>query len=217
MLATRPRIQPTPPPSSQGESLPLETYSLGQRWTLWLLRPTPLAHWVRRGLRGVFAVLGGIREVLPFYHTLYHWVFSRHLPSDTVIEGTYTIRSGACNGCGECCQSLYLTYRRLLLQTEAEFEALKQLHPSEYAGFAPIGYGNKGLLFNCVHLQADKRCGIYEHRPGFCRTYPTEDSILTGGKLPAECSYIFTMKQTFASILEGLGDADGGDVHRHPL
>lgn len=28
---------------------------------------------------------------------------------------------------------------------------------------------------DCRHLQADNRCGIYETRPGICRTYSTKD------------------------------------------
>jgi Fe-S-cluster containining protein len=172
--------------------------------TPWLLSNTPLASYYRTFLRGVFAFLSLLRDLLPFYSTLYHWVFSRHVANEGTLEGTYYTRTGGCNGCGECCQSLYLTYRRLLIQTEEEFTALKELHPQEYQGFRVIGYGNKGLLFNCIHLQEDKRCGIYEHRPGFCRTYPTEDSLLSGGKLPLECSYQFEPKQRFADIFTQL-------------
>jgi Fe-S-cluster containining protein len=58
------------------------------------------------------------------------------------------------------------------------------------------------VVFKCNALEADNRCSRYLNRPAFCRSYPTEDSLIQGGKLPAHCSYLFEIKHTFTKVLK---------------
>lgn len=118
------------------------------------------------------------------------------------LVGDYYTRTGSCNQCGQCCQNIYLTYRRKVIETEADFFAIKQLHPKEYGTFEPLEQGTKGVVFRCVALGSNNQCTQYETRPSFCRTYPTEDALLAGSKLPVECSYQFKVHHTFEQVLK---------------
>ena len=44
------------------------------------------------------------------------------------ILGKKYIRSGKCNGCGRCCQSIYVRHAKQFIKTREEFERLKTLH-----------------------------------------------------------------------------------------
>jgi uncharacterized protein len=123
------------------------------------------------------------------------------------VEGEYYVREGLCNGCGQCCQQLYLTYKRSVIDCVQTFEAVKALHPAEYGSFYVVDETETGLVFGCERLLADNRCGDYARRPSFCRSYPTEDSLLQGGKLPVECGYWFKLKRSFGEVLGEVGGA----------
>ena len=118
------------------------------------------------------------------------------------LVGDYYTRTGSCNQCGQCCQNIYLTYRRKVIETDADFFAIKQLHPQEYGTFEPLEQGTKGVVFRCTALGSNNQCTQYETRPSFCRTYPTEDALLAGSKLPVECSYQFKVNHTFQQVLK---------------
>jgi uncharacterized protein len=124
------------------------------------------------------------------------------------LQGKYYQRTGDCNQCGDCCQNLYLTHQRQLITSLAQFETLQALHPHDYAGFMPIAQTERGLVFECQHLLANNQCGIYEQRPGFCQSYPTEDGLLNGGKLPSQCSYTFTLLKPFTQVLTQLAQKE---------
>jgi Fe-S-cluster containining protein len=121
---------------------------------------------------------------------------------ESTVEGDYYNRNGSCNQCGQCCQNIYLTYRRNVIETVETFGRVQKLHPTEYGSFEPIETTSTGVVFKCNALEEDNKCGRYLSRPAFCRTYPTEDSLIHGGKLPAKCSYIFEIKHTFAKVLK---------------
>lgn len=152
--------------------------------------------------------LAAVRELIPQYAFCYRWLFARKPQEEARKEGRYYVRTGGCNQCGECCQSLYLTFQRTLIQTPEAFETLQALHPQEYASFVIAGSGERGLVFNCKHLGVDLRCGAYEARPSFCHSYPTEEGLLNGGKLPSACSYRFEPKHSFRGVLSRLQQAD---------
>jgi Fe-S-cluster containining protein len=121
---------------------------------------------------------------------------------DSAVEGDFYVRTGSCNQCGQCCQNIYLTYRRKVIQSVEVFGRVQKLHPKEYGSFEPIETTATGVVFKCNALEEDNKCGRYLSRPAFCRTYPTEDSLIHGGKLPADCSYIFKAKQSFTKVLQ---------------
>lgn len=118
------------------------------------------------------------------------------------IQGQYYERTGSCNQCGKCCTDIYLVYGQQAIDSIEMFEDVKAKNP-EYHYFKPLIHqsdGN-GLLFQCIHLQADNSCAIYENRPSFCRKYPSEHSLLMGGKLAAGCGYKFRLLKTFQDVL----------------
>jgi|GEM_PF-2557688 len=121
------------------------------------------------------------------------------------VQGQYYERTGSCNQCGKCCTNIYLVYRQQTIDSINMFEDIKAKNP-EYEYFKPLlqeSDGN-GLLFQCIHLQSDNNCGIYQNRPSFCRKYPSEHSLLMGGKLAEGCGYQFRLLQSFQDVLRNL-------------
>ena len=133
-----------------------------------------------------------------------------------VVQGQYYERSGSCNQCGKCCTHIYLVYAQQTINSVSMFEEIKANNP-EYHYFKPLRQESDedGLLFQCIHLQADNTCGIYEQRPSFCRQYPSEHSLLMGGKLAEGCGYRFRLLNTFQDIL-GQVAARQGTAAVHP-
>ncbi|MDX2083849.1 MAG: YkgJ family cysteine cluster protein [Candidatus Melainabacteria bacterium] len=129
------------------------------------------------------------------------WVAPPEVPQAGEVTGSYYVRSGSCNQCGDCCTGIYLIHENQTIQTHEQFEALLPKNP-EYNYFKPIDQDESGLLFECVHLQENRSCGIYEHRPDFCRRYPSEASMLQGGVLSACCGYSFEVRQRFEAVLK---------------
>lgn len=134
------------------------------------------------------------------------------------LEGQYYRRTGSCNMCGKCCTNIFLVHDKITIQTEEAFEALREDN-AEYQYFVPISSTEEGLRFQCIHLQEDKSCGIYDDRPDFCKRYPSEHSLLMGGQLAEGCGYSFQLLKTFQQVLTSQasvntnkgksGDSDG--------
>ncbi len=119
------------------------------------------------------------------------------------LQGQYYERTGQCNQCGKCCTQIYLVYGQQTINSVEMFEAIKAENP-EYASFKPLRNESdeEGLQFQCVLLQPDNTCGAYEQRPDFCRNYPSEQSLLMGGKLAEGCGYQFRLLQNFQAVLQ---------------
>ena len=109
-------------------------------------------------------------------------------------------RSGSCNMCGRCCKNIYVRHAAEPIQTEEEFETLKNRH-SFYSYLKVIGKDEIGLIFECQNLQEGK-CKIHKKRPLICRKYPQEEIFTMGGALCEECGYKFTPKKSFDSVLK---------------
>jgi uncharacterized protein len=126
-------------------------------------------------------------------------------PQVGLVQGQYYERTGSCNQCGKCCTHIYLVYGQQTITSLEMFEEIKETNP-EYQYFLPLLEENdeEGLLFQCIHLQSDNRCSIYEDRPSFCQKYPSEHSILMGGKLAKGCGYQFKLLKTFKDVLQNL-------------
>lgn len=121
-------------------------------------------------------------------------------PQEGAVEYRYYRRTGYCNQCSRCCQDIYLVYGDKAIETEAEFKKL-QAKWADYRHFKIKRQTEHGLMFECTRLKADGSCGIYESRPGFCRRYPHEDTLLTGGELATDCSYRFEPLKPFNRVL----------------
>lgn len=122
-------------------------------------------------------------------------------PQSGLVQGQYYERTGSCNQCGKCCTNIYLVHGQQTITDVTLFEEL-QRENEEYAYFKPVAQEPDGLIFQCIHLQADQSCAIYEHRPSFCRKYPSEHSLLMGGKLAEGCGYSFRLLKTFQDVLK---------------
>jgi Fe-S-cluster containining protein len=143
---------------------------------------------------------------IPFSSRLLKWsrqLRHRLFPYKEVIEkGKYTVRTGTCNQCGDCCKNLFLTYGKQVIQSVEDFQALQALHPDEYQFFEAQYETETGVVFKCHNLGEDNLCMDYEARPIFCRSYPNETGILMGAKLPKDCSFTFTPLIPFEAVLE---------------
>lgn len=123
------------------------------------------------------------------------------------VQGQFYERSGSCNQCGKCCTDIYLVYGHQTINSIEMFEDIKTKNP-EYQYFKPLIQQNdgNGLLFQCIHLQSDNSCAIYNDRPSFCRKYPSEHSLLMGGKLAEGCGYKFRLLKTFQDVLSSVAN-----------
>lgn len=127
------------------------------------------------------------------------------------VAGQYYERTGSCNLCGKCCSHIYLVYGQQTINSLEMFASVQDKNP-EYNYFKPLSSQNdpEGILFQCIHLQADKSCGIYQNRPDFCKKYPSEHSIIMGGKLAEGCGYQFKLIQSFQDILKQISHSEKG-------
>lgn len=130
----------------------------------------------------------------------FQWLNADLRPKQPMRPGRYYNRTGECHLCGACCTNIYLVHNNKTIQDPEEFERLKPDNP-EYEYFKIIAETENGLRFQCIHLQADNTCGIYENRPTFCKRYPTEEVLLLGGVLAENCGYQFSLRQTFDEVL----------------
>ena len=108
-------------------------------------------------------------------------------------------RIGSCNACGQCCQKIYVKHKQVI-QTEAEFERLKNQH-SFYTYLTIIDKDDTGLVFECKNLDKEtNKCKIHRRRPGICRRYPQEELFSMGGKLAEHCGYKLVPIQSFEEV-----------------
>jgi len=117
-----------------------------------------------------------------------------------ILQRKY-IRKGSCNGCGRCCQRIYVRHARDVIKTEEEFEKLKTLHYF-YGYLKVLDKDETGLVFECSKLDKESgKCKAYNKRPVLCRQYPMEEIFMMGGSITENCGYSFEPIQKFEEIL----------------
>lgn len=112
--------------------------------------------------------------------------------------------TGKCNGCGECCRRILMSYNGANVKTENEFEELKRID-KKYSHFFISGSDQSGnLLFTCKSLKDDNKCKDYFFRSLYCRKYPNPDKnfILSGGELLETCGYKISVTKKFSDYLD---------------
>lgn len=110
-------------------------------------------------------------------------------------------RKGSCNGCGRCCQRIYVRHARDVIKCEEEFEKLKTLH-FFYGYLRVLDKDEMGLIFECSKLDKETgRCTAYNKRPVLCRQYPQEEIFMMGGSITENCGYSFEPIQKFDEVL----------------
>ena len=111
-------------------------------------------------------------------------------------------RTGKCNGCGKCCQKIYVKHAKGVIKEEKEFEKLKKLHPF-YTYLTVVDKDETGLVFECCNLDKETHlCKIHKTRPGICRRYPQEELFAMGGTLSDDCGYKLTPIISFEEVLQ---------------
>ncbi len=114
------------------------------------------------------------------------------------------IRTGACKGCGKCCQQIYVRHAKNIINNEEEFEYLKTLHYF-YNYLVVVGKDETGLVFECSKLdKTTGKCTAYNTRPLLCRQYPLEEIFMMGGGISEDCGYKFTPINSFEDIFNKL-------------
>lgn len=120
------------------------------------------------------------------------------------ILGRHYIRTGACKGCGRCCQQIYVRHAKNVISSEEEFEYLKTLH-FFYGYLNIVGKDEIGLVFECSKLdKTTGKCTAYNKRPLLCRQYPLEEIFMMGGGISDDCGYKFTPINSFEEIFNKL-------------
>lgn len=106
-----------------------------------------------------------------------------------------------CNGCGSCCDPVFLTHamavkRETLLTPQGDQlrEMLTPLGPSK---------SGEGIVFECMHFDKhERRCTNYEGRPEMCSGYPWYGGAPKEGVLGLTCSFQADLGRTVLPIVE---------------
>jgi len=118
-------------------------------------------------------------------------------------------RKGSCKRCGACCSRIYVSHGKHTIDTEEEFESLRDKYPF-YSYLSVEGKDDIGLIFSCCNFDAEKHiCKIHKMRPGICRRYPDEFVFSMGACLSDGCGYSFEPVEKFSEIL--------ADIEKKPL
>lgn len=111
-------------------------------------------------------------------------------------------RVGKCNGCGRCCQEIFVKHAGGIVKDEKEYERLKKMHP--FYSYLKIKYKDEdGLVFECKKLDKENgKCTIYKNRALICKLYPQEEIFMLGGVISENCGYTFIPLEKFDDVLE---------------
>lgn len=126
--------------------------------------------------------------------------------------------TGACNGCGRCCEQPTIQVSRWTLRFPM-LRALVLVWHRWVNGFAFVREERaQGLLvFRCTHYdRATKLCDSYETRPGMCRDYPRPLLDAAVPEFFAECGYAAVDTQA-ASLREALDKVQLDPTRREEL
>ena len=129
-------------------------------------------------------------------HTeLYFSLFKKRYPKFRI--------EGACKMTGNCCRSLILVDRGRPICSRKGFDALVKREPYHDMFVPREEPDDEGRLrFSCRNLTDDHRCGIYDTRPHFCRSYPEPRMFRLGGELLPGCGYQFVWENDFEQLLD---------------
>ena len=96
------------------------------------------------------------------------------MPKPAVPRDRFPPGTDACDHCtGRCCGYFALAIDTPESRQEFDFLRWYLLH-GNCAVFVDSGNWFLQVHGDCEHLQADRRCGIYEDRPEICRAYSNE-------------------------------------------
>ena len=112
-------------------------------------------------------------------------------------------RLGKCAQCGCCCENIYVRHEGKVIQSENEFESIKNNDDySFYKHISIIGKDDFGLIFSCNKFDKEKRlCTDHKNRPSICKNYPSEQIFSFGAQLQDKCGYSFEPIEKFDEIL----------------
>jgi uncharacterized protein len=105
--------------------------------------------------------------------------------------------TGACNGCGRCCESPTLAVSRPVFFLRSLRWLVLTWHRL-VNGFEYVGEDRRHRLFvlRCTHYDATtKQCDSYDSRPGMCRDYPRNLAFEALPEFFPECGYSAVYKK----------------------
>lgn len=120
------------------------------------------------------------------------------------ITSSKFVLKGKCKKCGSCCKNIVFFIEEKPIQTEEQFDILKEWNKSYHHFFISGKDDDGALLFTCKSLDENNICKNYFFRSIKCRTYPyiKKDFILNGGRPLDGCGYYFSVDKNFASYLK---------------
>ena len=113
-------------------------------------------------------------------------------------------RYGKCAKCGCCCENIYVRHGKKIIETQEEFEQIKQVDLySFYQHISITGKDEFGLIFECNRFDKEKRiCKNHKKRPPICINYPSEEIFMMGAQLKEGCGYRFEPIEKFDEVFK---------------
>ena len=95
---------------------------------------------------------------------------------------------GKCESTGNCCRKMAIYSRGKKIESLDSYQELVKKKP-KYKIFKPV-YQYQGIIkhFKCSNLTEENVCKDYDNRPDFCKTYPYNLFLKTGGVFSG-CGY----------------------------
>lgn len=134
-------------------------------------------------------------------------------------------KTGSCIRCGACCDTPTVDLPRFYFRFPHLIELLIRWHEFWY-GFSrhETRIETSQLVFTCDHLQPDRSCDDYRHRPQMCRDYPEIRTWFTKPDFFPSCGFravragdlelerhLAAFKERNRAILNGLSVKKGED------
>ena len=98
-------------------------------------------------------------------------------------------RAGACQQTGACCQAIGMEFPRFMEKRPKRLKFFIRWHFLRY-NFQFLGLSHNMLVYECLYLTKDKKCGIHWRKPKLCRDYPFP-MFYGYPKLHKGCGYSF--------------------------
>lgn len=128
-----------------------------------------------------------------------------------IIWPTEYIRISGCQGTGQCCQAIGLGFPKWWERFPRILDWIKRWHYLRY-NFVCYGIHEGMIVYHCLYLTSDKKCGIQNFKPKVCRDFP-KTPLIGFTKLHKGCGYSF-IKRDGSDLFEIVNAPD--EVHVVP-
>lgn len=115
-----------------------------------------------------------------------------------LFQKTEYVRQGKCLHTGQCCRAVGMEFPAFLHRYPLVLRTIQRWHALRYH-FSYLGIKDNMLVYECLYLRKDNRCGIYWRRPSLCRRFPRALLYDFPG-LHQGCGFYFTKR--FPALFE---------------